>query len=77
MTSPSGTTICICSRRGYSDDAAPWSDRCRRTAPSDLDATIAVGRKTGFDVEEKALAAVPATRTLARWSVSVYEFRAT
>ena len=46
-------------------------------APSDLDATIAVRQKPGFEVEEQTLEAVPATRTLAPWSVSVYEFPAT
>jgi alpha-N-arabinofuranosidase len=50
--------------------------RLWRLAPPDLDATTAVGRKPGVEVEEPSLDAVPATLTLAPRSVNCYEFPA-
>jgi hypothetical protein len=43
-------------------------------APSDINASIVVGRKPGVEIEAQALNAIPATLTFAPWSVNVYEF---
>ena len=44
-----------------------------RMAPPNLNATIVVGQKPGVQVEERALEAVPATATVAPFSVNIYE----
>jgi alpha-L-arabinofuranosidase len=47
--------------------------RLRRMAPSNINATIVVGKPAGVEVEERELGSVPATLAIPPFSVNLYE----